>query len=49
VSANHILPQERAACLRYLSLLVVNEISNEDGVCNIMLAGQECGTPYEQI
>jgi hypothetical protein len=48
VSANHILPQERAACLRSLSLLVVTEISNEDRVCN-MLAGQECGTPYEQI
>jgi hypothetical protein len=49
VSANHILPQERAACLRYLSLLVFNEISNEDRVCNIMLAVQGCGTPHEQI
>jgi len=45
VSANHILPQERTTCLRSRSLLVVNEISNEDTVCNIVLAGQECGTP----
>jgi hypothetical protein len=49
VSADHILPQQRTACLRSLSLLVVNEISNEDRVCNIVLSGQECGTPYGQI
>jgi hypothetical protein len=49
VSANHSLPQQRTACLRSFSLLVFDEISNEGRGCNIMLAGEECGSPHEQI
>ena len=48
MSANHILLQQRIACLRSLSLLVVNEISNKDRVSDIVLAGQECGTPHDK-
>ena len=35
--------------LKPLSLLIVNEISNEGRVCNIVLSGQKCVTPHGQI